>query len=102
MPIKGFAGFFNTAARTGAAQGRHCGGLGCPWDALNEAGTQPVAGRCGWEAEEALWDIVFIFLWLQGSRPEECAGLSTATHHLSSFTLSSFYGPTGELVVSSE
>lgn len=68
VPIKGFAGSFNTAARPGAAQGRPCAGLGCPWDALDEVGIQPVAGRQGWEGEQALWDILFIFLWLQGSR----------------------------------
>lgn len=38
------------------------------WDALDEAGTQPIAGRCSWEAEQALWDILFIFNWLQGGR----------------------------------
>lgn len=60
MPIRGFTGFSNTAARPGAAQARPCAGLGCPWDA--------VAGRCSWEAEQALWDILFVFLWLQGGR----------------------------------
>lgn len=46
MLINGFAGFSNTAARPGAAQGRPYTGLGCPWDDLDEASTQPVAGRC--------------------------------------------------------
>lgn len=68
MPIKGFAVSSNAAARPGAAQGRPCVGLGCPWHALDEAGTQPAAGRCSWEAEQALWDILFIFLWLQDGR----------------------------------
>lgn len=76
MPIRGFAGFSNAAARPGAAQGRSPVGLGCLWDDLDVAGTQPVAGRCGWEAEQPLWNIIGCKVV---GGPEECSGLSTAT-----------------------
>lgn len=65
--MKGLAGFFNAAARPGAARGRPCAGGGVT-GCSRQGGHTASCWKVGWEAGQALWDIAFAFLWLQDDK----------------------------------